>query len=137
MSVCISYQRHPQLAHDSLAFKFCMGVVFSHFPTVLYTEHQWSKKQIGFFICLQVIFYAWQNSCITCQEPEQVLFFINNSSNIVFNIKYVQENTFNSVFFISLADMKSNQICTILIPFIIHFGIHPDNLFASHVLDYL
>lgn len=93
------------------------------------------KKADCFFICLQVIFYACQNSCITCQEPEQFLFFINNSSNIVFNIKYVQENTFCSVFFISLADMKSNQICTVLIPLIIYFGSYPDNLFTSRVHD--
>lgn len=44
MSVCIFYQKHPKLPYNSLTFKFCMLVFFTHFPIVSCTEPQWPEK---------------------------------------------------------------------------------------------
>lgn len=65
-----------------------------------------------------------------------VFFFRNNSSDIVFNIKIIQESTLCGVLFISPSARKPSQMCTVFAPLTISFGSYPDTLLASHAHDY-
>lgn len=65
-----------------------------------------------------------------------VFFFINNRSDIVFNIKLIQGSTLCGFLLISSAARKHSQTCPVFIPLTMYFGSYPDNLFASHVHDY-